>query len=155
MRFCCTCLTSVIDPLLPQVLQPPLSDSEGPVRTPSPNSLEPRETLSHQLPPSVTVRVPSSPPAEPFVLNEQPSSQAASSPRAKHNSLRKLSSCRDPSSFPEVDFPIKYVPLVSFSLKLVIFPTASFHTLSRSLFINHPIVYHHIIRATDHCLNKM
>lgn len=106
----CTYLTSVVDPSLPQVLQPPLSDPERSVSTQSLNSLELRETSSHQLPPGVTVRAPSSP-AESFILNVQPSSQTNSSPRSKHDSVRKLSSCKDSPSFPEVDFPVRYVPL--------------------------------------------
>jgi len=58
------------------------------------------------------VRAPPSPATEAVTPNEQPASQASSSPRPKHNSLRKLSTCRDPLSFPEVDFPVKYVQFV-------------------------------------------
>ncbi|XP_021913295.1 katanin p80 WD40 repeat-containing subunit B1 isoform X2 [Zootermopsis nevadensis] len=95
------------DPSLPQVLQPSSSDPEGPVSTRSLGSLELKETSLHQLPPGVTVRNPPSPLTESFVVNEQMSSQASSSPRSKRDIVRKLSSCRDPQSFPEVDFPVK------------------------------------------------
>lgn len=109
MRFYSTCLNIVVDPSLPQVLQPSSSDPEGPVSTRSLGSLELKETSLHQLPPGVTVRNPPSPLTESFVVNEQMSSQASSSPRSKRDIVRKLSSCRDPQSFPEVDFPVKYV----------------------------------------------
>lgn len=94
-------------PTLPQILQPPLSDPEGSASTHSLSSLEVRETSLCQLPPGVTVRAPPSPSTEAVFANEQPSSQASSSPRPKHNNVRKLSTCRDPLSFPEVDFPVK------------------------------------------------
>lgn len=100
----------VVDPSLPQILQPPLPDPERSASTHSLSSLQVRETSCFQLPPGVTVRAPPSPPTEAVVASEQPSSQASISPRAKHNTVRKLSTCRDPLSFPEVDLPVKYVP---------------------------------------------
>lgn len=109
LRFHCSCLTDVLDPSQPQILQPPLSDPESSASTHSLSSMEVRETSSCQLPPGVTVRAAPSPATETVVSNEQPPSQASSSPRPKHNSVRKLSTCRDPLSFPEVDFPVKYV----------------------------------------------
>lgn len=112
LRCYCRCLTGVADPSLPQILQPPLSDPERSASTHSLSSLEVKETSLCQLPAGVTVRAPPSPSTEAAVANEQPSSQASSSPRPKHNNVRKLSTCRDPLSFPEVDFPVKYVPFV-------------------------------------------
>jgi len=112
LRFHCSCLTDVVDPSLPQILQPPISDTEGSASTHSLSSLEVRETSLCQLPPGVTVRAPPSPATETVITNEQPPSQASSSPRPKHNSVRKPSTCRDPLSFPEVDFPVKYVEFV-------------------------------------------
>lgn len=111
-RFHCSCLTNVVDPSQPQILQPPLSDPEGSASTHSLSSLEVRETSLCQLPPGVTVRAPPSPATDAVIANEQPPSQASSSPRPKHNNLRKLSTCRDRLSFSEVDFPVKYVQFV-------------------------------------------
>lgn len=113
LRFHCSCLTDVVDPSQPQILQPPLSDTEGSASTHSLNSLEVRETSLCQLPPGVTVRAAPSPTAEAVIANEQPPSQASGSPRPKHNNVRKPNACRDPLSFPEVDFPVKYVKFVS------------------------------------------
>jgi hypothetical protein len=80
-----------------------LSDPEGPVSTHNENGVELRGTSLHQLPPGVTVRAPPSPSTEPAVMNDEPS---------HHNSVRKLSITRDLSSFPEVDFPVKYVSFI-------------------------------------------
>jgi hypothetical protein len=93
-------------------LQLPLSDPEGPVSTHNVNGVELRETSFHQLPPGETVRAPASPPTEPAVMNDEPSHQASSSSYAKHNSVRRLSITRDLFSFPEVDFPVKYVSFI-------------------------------------------
>ncbi|PNF32849.1 Katanin p80 WD40 repeat-containing subunit B1 [Cryptotermes secundus] len=98
---------SRIHPSLPQILQPPLSDPEGPVCTHSGNGVELMETSFHQLPAGVTVRTPPSPPTEPAVMNDEPSLQASTSPCAKRSNVRRLSITTDPSSFPEVDFPVK------------------------------------------------
>jgi len=111
LRFHCSCLTDV-DPSQPQILQPPLSDPEGSASTHGLSSLEVRETLLCQLPPGVTVRAAPSPAPDAVIANEQPPSQASSSPRPKHNSLHKLSTCRDTLSFAEVDFPVKCVQFV-------------------------------------------
>ena len=112
LRFHCSCLTDVVDPSQPQILQPPLSDPEGSASTHSLSSLEVRETSLCHLPPGVTVRAPPSPATDAVIANEQPPSKASSSPPPKHNNLRKLSTCRDPLSFAEVDFPVKYVQFV-------------------------------------------
>lgn len=90
-------------------MQPPLSDPEGAVTTHSVNSVQLMETSFHQIPTGVTVRAPPSPPMEPALINHEPLSQATSSPRTKHSSGRRLSITTDPSLFPEVDFPVKYV----------------------------------------------
>lgn len=111
-RFHCSCLTDVIDPSQPQILQPPLSDPEGSASTHCLSSVEVRETSLCQLPPGVTVRAPPSPATDAVTANEQPPPQASSSPRPKHNNLHKLSTCRDRLSFSEVDFPVKYVQFV-------------------------------------------
>lgn len=95
------------DPSMPQILQPPLSDPEGPVNAHNVNGVELRGTSFHQLLPGVTVRAPPSPPSEPAVMNDEPSHQASISPYAKHNRVRRLSITRDLSSFPEVDFPVR------------------------------------------------
>jgi hypothetical protein len=104
-------LIIVVDPSQPQILQPPLSDPEGSTSCHSLGGLEVRETLC-QLPPGVTVRAAPSSTSEAVITNEQPPSQATGSPRPKHNNVRKPNICRDPLSFPEVDFPVKYVKLV-------------------------------------------
>jgi hypothetical protein len=89
------------------------------------------ETSVHQLPPGVTVRAPPPPPpAEPAVMNDEPLHQAASSPCAKHNSVRRLSITRDLSSFPEVDFPVKYVLLIFVLIKKKQYLMVSVYLLS-------------------------
>jgi hypothetical protein len=112
LGFHCSCLINVVDPSQPQILQPPLSDPEGSTSSHSLGSLEVRETSLCQLPPGVTVRAAPSPTAEVVIANEQPPSQATGSPRPKRNNVRKPNTCRDPLSFPEVDFPVKYVQFV-------------------------------------------
>ncbi|KAJ4445662.1 hypothetical protein ANN_12346 [Periplaneta americana] len=118
------------DPSVPQLMQPPLSDADGPASSHSLNSLEFRETLFRQLPSTVPARTPPSPPAEP--VTDEPSPQYTGSPRAK--SVRKLSSCRDPPpSFPEVDFPVRLSNIRHSPSEPALNRPNSSHTRSHSL----------------------
>ncbi|XP_069695123.1 katanin p80 WD40 repeat-containing subunit B1 isoform X2 [Periplaneta americana] len=118
------------DPSVPQLMQPPLSDADGPASSHSLNSLEFRETLFRQLPSTVPARTPPSPPAEP--VTDEPSPQYTGSPRAK--SIRKLSSCRDPPpSFPEVDFPVRLSNIRHSPSEPALNRPNSSHTRSHSL----------------------
>ena len=102
----------VTDPSLPQILQPPL-----PVPETTFSSLETRDTSFEQYIPEATTKTQSTPSLEVAALDEQIPSQLVSSPSSKRNSTRRYSTSKEPPSFQEMDFPVKYVPFL-FVVKL-------------------------------------
>ncbi|XP_067007585.1 katanin p80 WD40 repeat-containing subunit B1 isoform X2 [Anabrus simplex] len=119
-------------PTQPQILQPPMSEGEGP------SSLGPHSLPSlDSLPANVTVRSQHSPP-EPLETVETPASPVSRSPR-QHNSLRRLNSCRDQNnSFPEMDFPVKLNSIRHSPSEPALNRPNSSHTRSHSLSRNLP-----------------
>ena len=94
----------VTDPSLPQILQPPVSVTET-----SLSSLETRDTSYEHYVPEVSTKTQSTPSLDTVTHDEPVPSKLLSSPSSKRNTTRRYSTSKEPPTFQEMDFPVKYV----------------------------------------------